>query len=179
MSQFFTHPLSRWERLYAAENPWRFDHPSEIYRFEETNRIIREAIGPVETLLEIGSGEGDQTEWLAKLANKVHGLDISPTAVERARRKFADNPKTSFSVGKLPDIDMDERFDLVTAFEVIYYAKQMPQMFDMMDRLAQMRIVSVHWPKAHLLDEFLFPTRNASRQIISWEDKPRWLVAWW
>jgi hypothetical protein len=30
-----------------------------------------------------------------------------------------------------------------------------------------------------VLDEFLFPTRNASRQVITWEDKPRWLVAWW
>ncbi|HEX4371331.1 MAG TPA: class I SAM-dependent methyltransferase [Rhizomicrobium sp.] len=177
--QYIAHPISRWERLYATENPWRFDIPSEIYRFEETNRIIRQRVGPVETILEIGSGEGDQTKWLLKLADRVEGIDISPTAIERARSRFANNPKASFSAGRLPDIGVGERFDLVTAFEIIYYVKDIPRALEMMDRLGQRRIVSVHWPQVRVLDEFLFPTRNASRQVITWEDKPRWLVAWW
>ena len=179
LSRFAAHPFSRWERLYSAENPWRFDRPSEIHRFEETNRIIRDRIGPVGTVLEIGAGEGDQTEWLLKLAGKAHGLDISPTAIERARHKFANNPNASFAVGKLPDIRAADRFDLVTAFEIIYYVKPLPPVFDLMERLGKTRMVSVHWPKAHLLDEFLFSTRNASREIISWDGKPAWLVAWW
>jgi ubiquinone/menaquinone biosynthesis C-methylase UbiE len=177
--QYIAHPLSRWERLYATENPWRFDIPSEIHRFEETNRIIREMMDPPETILEIGSGEGDQTEWLLKLADRVQGVDISPTAIGRARSRFAGNPKVSFRAGKLPEIGVDEHFDLVTAFEIIYYVKDIPRALDMMDRLGQRRIVSVHWPQVRVLDEFLFPTRDASRQIITWEDKPRWLVAWW
>jgi ubiquinone/menaquinone biosynthesis C-methylase UbiE len=179
LSQYFAHPISRWERLYAAENPWHFDRASEIHRFEEINRIISGRIGPLETILEIGSAEGDQTERLLNLAHKVRGVDISPTAIERARRRFADNPNASFSVGKLPEIGIDERFDLVTAFEIIYYVKDIPRALDMMDRLGHRRIVSVHWPQVRVLDAFLFPTRNASRQIIYWEDKPRWLVAWW
>lgn len=179
LGQYAAHPISRWERLYATENPWRFDTPSEIYRFEETNRIIRERNGPVGTILEIGAGEGDQTEWLLKLADKVQGVDISPTAVERARRRFANNPKAGFSTGKLPDIGTEERFDLVTAFEIIYYLKDIPRALDMMDRLGQRRMVSVHWPQVRMLDAFLFPTRNASRQVISWDGQPRWLVAWW
>jgi ubiquinone/menaquinone biosynthesis C-methylase UbiE len=136
-------------------------------------------VAPLETVLEIGSGEGDQTERLLNLAHKVRGVDISPTAIERARRRFADNPNASFSVGELPKIGVDERFDLVTAFEIIYYVKDIPRALDMMDRLGHQRIVSVHWPQVRVLDEFLFPTRNTSRQIIYWEDKPRWLVAWW
>jgi len=109
----------------------------------------------------------------------MRGVDISPTAIERARRRFADNPNASFSIGKLPEIGVDEHFDLVTAFEIIYYVKDIPRALDMMDRLGHRRIVSVHWPQVRVLDEFLFPTRNASRQIICWEDKPRWLVASW
>ncbi len=177
--QYLAHPISRWERLYATENPWRFDSRSEIHRFEETNRIIREKIGPLETILEIGAGEGDQSEWLLKLAGRVQGVDISPTAVARANRRFANNLMASFAVGKLPDIDLDERFGLVTAFEIIYYVKDIPRALDMMDRLGQRRMVSVHWPQVRVLERFLFPTRNASRQIITWEDQPRWLVAWW
>jgi ubiquinone/menaquinone biosynthesis C-methylase UbiE len=179
LTQYITHPISRWERLYATENPWHFDGASEVHRFVETNRIIREMSGPLETILEIGSAEGDQTEWLLNLAHKMRGVDISPTAIERARRRFADNPNASFSIGKLPEIGVDEHFDLVTAFEIIYYVKDIPRALDMMDRLGHRRIVSVHWPQVRVLDEFLFPTRNASRQIICWEDKPRWLVASW
>jgi hypothetical protein len=69
----------------------------------------------------------------------------------------------------------------VTAFEIIYYEKpkNIPRVFDMMDRLSHRRMVSVHWPQVHVLDEFLFPTRNASHRIIYWQDKPSWLVAWW
>jgi len=177
--QYIAHPLSKWERIYSTENPWHLNHPGDVYRFEETNRIIRETGGPLETILEIGSAEGDQTEWLLNLAHKVRGVDISPTAIERARRRFANNPNASFSVGKLPDIGVDGRSDLVTAFEIIYYVKDIPRALDMMDRLGHRRMVSVHWPQVRVLDEFLFPMRNASRQTVYWEDKPLWLVAWW
>lgn len=181
LPQFIAHPFSEWERLYSTENPWRFDRPSEIHRFEETNHIIRETTGPVETILEIGTAEGHQTEWLLRLAHELQGIDISPTAVRRCRRKFASNQKASFSVGTLPDIRVDERFDLVTAFEIIYYVKpkDIPRAFDLMDRLGERRFVSVHWPQVHVLDHFLFPTRNAARRIIYWENEPLWLVAWW
>jgi SAM-dependent methyltransferase len=178
---FIAHPFSKWERIYSTKNPWRLDHPNDVHRFEETNRIIREMAGPIEAILEIGSGEGHQTEWLLKLANRVRGLDISPTAVRRSRRKFANNPNASFSVETLPDIPTDEHFDLVTAFEILYYVKpgDIPRVFDVMERAGSKRIVSVYWPQRHLLDNFLFPTRDAARQIIYWEGEPRWLAAWW
>lgn len=181
LPEYIVHPISQWERFYLRENPWHFERPSEVHRFQETNRIIREMIGPVETILEIGSAEGHQTEWLLSLAHKVRGVEISSTAVRRARRKFANNPKATFSVGRVPDIRGDERFDLVTAFEIIYYVKpkNIPRVFDMMDRLGQRRIMSMYWPHIHVFDAYLFPTRNVSRQIIYWEDKPRWLVVWW
>jgi len=181
LPEYIIHPISPWERLYLTKNPWSFERPSEVHRFEETNRLIRERVGPVETIFEIGSAEGDQTEYLSQLANKVRGVEISLTAVRRAQYKFANNPKISFSVGKAPDIRVSERFDLVTALEVVYYVKpkNIPAVFEMMDRLGHKRIVSVYWPHKRVLDDFLFPTRNTSRQIIYWENKPRWLVAWW
>jgi hypothetical protein len=178
---YIAHPFSEWERLYRKENPWDFERPSEIHRFDDTNRIIRENIGPVQTILEIGSAEGHQTERLARLADTVQGVEICATAVRRARRKFAGNPKASFSVGKAQDIRVRERVDLVTAFEILYCItpKNIPHVLDMMDGLGHKRIVSAYWPDMQVLEDFLFPTRNASRQIIYWENEPRWLVAWW
>jgi ubiquinone/menaquinone biosynthesis C-methylase UbiE len=181
VAEYIRHPISRWERFYLSQNPWRFERSSEIHRFEETNRIIREMMEPVETILEIGSAEGDQTEWLSRMAHKVHGVEISSTAVRRARRKFENNSAVSFSVGKLPNIRVDERFDLVTAFEVIYYLtpENIRRAFDVMDNLGKKRILSVYWPHLNVLDASLFSTRNVAQQTIYWEDKPRWLVVWW
>ena len=36
------YPNAQWEKFYAVKNLWKFDRPCEIYRFEETNRIIRD-----------------------------------------------------------------------------------------------------------------------------------------
>lgn len=138
-------------------------------------------MGPVETILEIGSAEGDQTEWLSRLARKVHGVEVSPTAVGRARRRFENNSMISFSVGKLPNIRVDERFDLVTAFEIIYYLQPdaIRRALDLMDSLAHKRILSVYWPHLEVLEDSLFLTRNVSRHTIYWEGEPRWLLVWW
>jgi trans-aconitate methyltransferase len=181
VSDYIAHPFSEWERLYRKENPWSFERESEIHRFEETNRIIREMIGPVETILEFGSAEGHQTERLLRVADKVQGIDISATAVKRARRKFAGNPKASFTVANAQDIKIEKPVDLMTAFEILYYIapKNVPRVLDMMDDLSRKRIVSTYWPHVQVLEDFLFPTRNTSRQIIYWENEPRWLVAWW
>ena len=180
-AEYVAHPTSEWERFYLTKNPWNFDRLSEIHRFEETNRIIQKVMGPIETILEIGSAEGDQTEWLSRVARKVHGVEISSTAVRRARRKFKGNSGISFSAGRMPDLSIDERFDLVTAFEIAYYLKpeDVAQAFEMMDKLGQRRMLSVYWPHLDVLDAFLFPTREVSREIIYWEDKPRWHLVWW
>jgi SAM-dependent methyltransferase len=179
--EYILHPFSQWERFYLSENPWHFERSSEIHRFEETNRIIQEAIGPVETILEIGSGEGDQTQWLSRLARKINGVEISSTAVRRARRKFEGNPRVSFQVGELPDLGIAERFDLVTAFEIVYYLtpENIRRAFDAMDKLGKKRILSVYWPHLNVLDASLFSTRSVAQQTIYWESKPRWLVVWW
>jgi SAM-dependent methyltransferase len=178
---YILHPISQWERLYLTENPWRFERSSEIYRFEETNRIIQNVIGPVETILEIGSGEGDQTQWLSRLARKINAVEISSTAVRRARRKFEGNPRVSFQVGALPDLGIAERFDLVTAFEIVYYLtpENIRRALDVMDGLGKKRILSVYWPHVNVLDASLFSTRSVGKQTIYWEDEPRWLVVWW
>jgi len=171
-----------WERLYAARNPWGVDRPLELYRFEETNRIIRDHIGPVGSLLEVGSAEGHQTEWLLKAADRVHGVDISVTAVNRARKMFAGNSKATFSVGALPGSNMNlEQADLVVVPETIYYVKEeeLPAAFDAIERLGKKRLMTVYWPYYKDTIKQLISTRvNVVTETLQWEDH-KWLVAWW
>ena len=96
-------------------------------------------------------------------------------------RKFEGNPRVSFQVGELPDLGIAERFDLVTAFEIVYYLtpEDIRRAFDAMDQLGKKRILSVYWPHLNVLDASLFSTRSVAQQTIYWESKPRWLVVWW
>jgi 2-polyprenyl-3-methyl-5-hydroxy-6-metoxy-1,4-benzoquinol methylase len=177
------HPNSPWERFYAVKNPWQFDRPGEIYRFEETNRIIREHIGPVGSLLEIGAAEGHQTQWLLRVADRVHGVDISATALKRAKHALAHNPRAAFSAGALPDSNLDfEPFDLVAVLETIYYAapEELPAAFETIERLGKKHLMSVYLPfYKDAIAQLISTRRNVSTETITWEGQPMWLVAWW
>ena len=74
------------------------------------NRLLR----PVEVLLlaryaaelsgrvlELGSGAGRLTGYLAEIARVTHGVDISPEMVAYSRRRY---PKATFSEGDLRDV---------------------------------------------------------------------------
>jgi hypothetical protein len=176
------YPNAPWEKFYAVKNPWKFDRPGEIFRFEQTNRIIRDRIGSVSSLLEIGSAEGHQTERLLEVAGRVHGVDISITAVNRARQAFAQNPKATFSVGALPDNDLDfEPADLVVVSETIYYVdpEALPAAFETIERLGRKRLMSVYLPcSTEAIERLVSGRQHVSMETIRW-DEFGWLVAWW
>src|SRR3989442_15700665 len=75
-------------RLYCLPAPWGLNVPEEHFRFRETARLVREKIGGhFGSILEIGCGEGLQTQYLAPLADRIVGIDPSSHAIKRARTK--------------------------------------------------------------------------------------------
>ena len=170
--------FSRFDQLYRIENPWHMDSEAEKFRFEETNRLIRTHFGQVNTLLEIGCGEGHQTAKLAQLCNRIHAIDISSRAVERAKQRF---PQGIFSVGDIftaPILDSAARFDLVVACEVLYYMRDIPAVLARMGQLGTscfVTYVSTQHP------ELAFPLEKIpARQTIEFEhDNVHWHAVWW
>jgi SAM-dependent methyltransferase len=77
--------VNRWETRYqTGDTPWETGHPST-----ELQRVIAaDKITPCATL-ELGCGTGGNAVWLAQHGFDVTALDISPLAVERARRRAA------------------------------------------------------------------------------------------
>ena len=66
-------------------------------------------------LLELGCGAGNASIWLAEKGYEIHGIDISPTAIQWAKEK-ADNENitASFTEGSVLDLDyQDNTFDIV------------------------------------------------------------------
>jgi SAM-dependent methyltransferase len=71
-------------------------------------------------VLELGSGTGRATAFLARSAAWVVGFDLSPELVALARRKLAGHPNArniSLFVADMRQLALGERFDLVVAVD--------------------------------------------------------------
>ena len=157
-----------------------FDHATnDLARFAETNAVIERELGDhFGSLLEIGCGEGHQTEHLAALADRVTGLDVSATAIERARRRL---PDAEFAVGDVhaqPWAEERGRFELVTACEVIYYMSDMPRFLRTMDRLGHACLVTYFAPAARKVAVHVDAMPGVERSSFHYGDV-EWIAAWW
>ena len=74
---------ARWnERYEKGDTPWETGQPSS-----ELQRVVAEVpIRPCR-VLELGCGTGASAVWLAQQGFDVTALDLSPLAIERARRR--------------------------------------------------------------------------------------------
>ena len=110
---------ARLDLAYRMPDPWNMDSPMERARFEATNGVIEQAFGRVGSVLEIGCGEGHQTQYLARLSDEQYGLDVSPAAIERARVRLPQAHFAAVDLFQQPWGEERQRFDLVTACEVL------------------------------------------------------------
>jgi SAM-dependent methyltransferase len=172
----------RLDLAYKVRDPWKMESEQERFRFAETNRLMHRAlIDPaprVGSILEIGSGEGHQSEHLMKLCDSLTGIEVSATAVDRARERL---PGAHFVAGDLfaqPWVDEAGKFDIVTAFEVLYYLSDIPKTLRAMSRLGKACIVSYFGPSARVVEAPLMQMPILGRDTFKFGDT-EWRVAWW
>jgi len=168
-------------RVYRVRDPWGLDVPSEHLRFKETTRMIRDRMGDrLGSILEIGSGEGLQTQYLAPLAERIVGIDPSEHAVKRARALNINN--ATFEVGDLLNfraIEHNGPFDLVTACEVIYYLEdsQLERAFQNLNSLGRTCVVTYYQGMYARLDPF-FKDKPVKSEPLRTE-LGEWQFIWW
>lgn len=169
----------RLDLAYTIEDPWHMNAARERFRFAETNRVIASRVGGrFGRVLEIGCGEGHQTEHLARLAEDVTGIDVSANAIERARRRV---PSARFIAGDLlaqPWARERGRFELVTACEVLYYMSDIPAFLRAMDELGGACVVTYFAPAARLCEGPVMAMPGAEQARLRFEDT-EWVAAWW
>ncbi len=167
------------ETLYALPDPWGMTTAREQSRFVQTNGVIAAHAGRVGSLLEIGSGEGHQSEHLAQLRDKLYGLDVSERAVERARERL---PGATFGVGELTALPFEAppggKFDLVVACEVLYYLSDIGRAVEAMSGLGHACLVTFFCPSARRVAEHLQDIPGLQRGWI-YHDPYAWLWAYW
>ncbi len=97
------------EQMYKGVPPWEIDGPqSEIVHLVEHGEIR----SPV---LDVGCGTGENTLYLAEIGFEVVGIDIVPTAVEKALSKAKERSSApSFLVWDALDLQrLGRRFNTV------------------------------------------------------------------
>ena len=169
----------RLDLAYKIPDPWHMASEQEQARFAETNAILERELGDsFGSILEIGCGEGHQTEHLAALARSITGLDVSATAVERAKKRL---PDAEFLVGDIyaqPWAEERGRFDLVTACEVIYYMSDMPRFLRTMDTLGHDCFVTYFAPAARKVEAHVMAMPAVEKTTFRYNDV-EWVAAWW
>ena len=80
-----------------------------------------------DTLLDLGCGGGRNIQYFLTKANKVYGMDYSRASVDIARilnDKDIKDGRCQIIEGDVKNIPFDEKtIDIVTAFETIYFWK--------------------------------------------------------
>jgi SAM-dependent methyltransferase len=147
----FNDPHRALNRLYGISDPWEMTSKKEQFRFAETNAFIQRKLGRVGSILEVGCGEGHQSEYLERVAERLVGIDVSSRAVERARTRC---PAQTFKVGDVHSVAASERdgaFDLVVACEVLYYMRDVRAALEAMRRLGRSVLVTYYQGQAEAL----------------------------
>lgn len=114
----------------SASDPWGLDwRPTQLFRYgrmlTELLRCAAERGQSVDILADVGCATGDFTDLMrsalpASNSRRVLGLDMSPTAIERARQRHPDLELHAAPLGDLPRF-LDRPVDLLCCLEVLYY----------------------------------------------------------
>ncbi len=140
---------SFFERMYLErDDPWAF--ASSAYELERYARIAA-AVGHRHygRVFEPGCSIGVLTEQLAPLCDHLIGLDLSETAVTRARERCAHFGHVRLMVGGLSEHIPMGPFDLIVFSEIGYYFEE-PELLRigeaLVDRLGSGGILlAAHW----------------------------------
>jgi SAM-dependent methyltransferase len=170
--------LFRW-----SQDPWHFE--SCAYEQERLRSLFEKVLQyPHASILEIGCAEGVFSSQLVQIADDVVGIDVSPTALMRARQRCKS---ATFIHSSLEEFRCDRKFDLVICAETLYYVKDVAQAIKRLSSLGTHCLVSYTMRAAKKLDAY-FVNMPSSRfqtfqrrswiwsrgaRIVVWRNRPQ------
>ncbi|SCD48624.1 class I SAM-dependent methyltransferase [Streptomyces sp. OspMP-M43] len=149
---------------FHATHPW--DHNAHYHRW-----ILRRLPGRFTGALDVGSGSGDLARLLATRAEAVHGIDIDPAIVERARERTAPGAPVTFSVGDALEDVPSGLYDVITCVATVHHLPLGEALTHFRRLLAPggtLIIVGLYRPRSlsdHLIDAVALPSNIAMAWI--------------
>lgn len=168
----------RLDALYWVCDPWSMQTPREIYRFDETNRIIKSNFGQTNRMLEVGCGEGHQSERLLEICNTLYGIDVSHRAVIRAKDRCKHGIFGKGDIFTAKILEGTDHFDLVVACEVLYYMQNIPAVLSRMSKIGSACLVTYYAGQAEKLDGFFAKISNSQKTTFRFQETV-WKAVWW
>ena len=109
------------DSLYAADpDPWGFETSAyEAAKYEETLKVV--ARETVARGFEMGCSIGVLTVGLASLCDHLVATELSPGALDQARRRCAGRANVEFRLATAVADGLEGPFDLILLSEVVYY----------------------------------------------------------
>lgn len=168
----------RLNSLYRIADPWDLSSDAERVRFQQTSRLIEEHFGPVGSLLEIGSGEGHQTEHLLPICGEYIGVEVSERACMRARARLH---RVRFVTGDpFGSADLREYLpvDVAVACEILYYVQDVDAALRWLTDNARGCFVSAYARQFEILRPRIEQMPGVTFDRIT-HGEHEWNVAWW
>lgn len=133
-----------WEEVFAQEDPWNYGHSGyEKWKFAQTLSLLPK--GRIARALELACAEGHLTALLAPRVGRLTAIDISPTAVKRARVRCKKLDNVEFQVLDLIKGVLPSKLDLILCSEVLFYLPR-----DILDGVAAKLAAAIR-PGGHIL----------------------------
>lgn len=136
------------DALYEADpDPWHF-RTSTYEREKYARTLATLPRARYAHILELGCSIGELTRRLARRAERVTAVDVSPVALDEARHTCDGAPNVRFVQALLPDGEWDGEYDGVVLSEILYYLEP-DALVSLARRIMLMApradIVLVHW----------------------------------
>lgn len=125
------------EQIFRNQtDPWDSDNPYQQSKFEKTLEILPKHY--FENVLEIGCAEGHFTSKLFRLTDALTAVDISPTAISRARQRDDLQVPNNVRFMRLDFMHefLTSYFDLVVCSELLYFVVDQEDLSIVADRLS-------------------------------------------
>jgi len=131
--------VGKFEEMYQAEDVENFDswHQDDMRLLTKQISLVLLNRYNFNNVLDVGCGKGAFTHLLKKENNQVTGIDVSKTAIKRAKAKFIDISfncvdLTKDSFKKMPFFS--KHYDLIVFMEILSY---LPNWSDVIKEFSQ------------------------------------------
>ena len=162
--------------IYLFQDPWKLNTDIEKKRFQKINNflLIKNNYKKYKTILEVGCGEGYQSQYLSLITKKLISIDISKIAITKANKRKLKN--VIFQRKKIEEISKNQNFDLIVLCEMIYYIKDIPNYLAKVETFTSKYLISYYSKENRILKKIF---NNKKFQITTFnKNKFEWFLVY-
>jgi len=141
--------VGQFEEMYQAEQEKAFDSWQQDDLRHLDQKICTSILDQFNfsKILDVGCGKGAFTQFLKKHNNHVTGVDISPTAIERAKSRYPDIEFKAEDVASPNWHENFGRYDLIICLELLSYITNWQMLLHDFSKMAQFALIKLFIPE--------------------------------